>query len=71
MANSCTRVAAKGPARLLGFKPQAVQHLWEAGRLLVGECDETTCGFRDAATARLLVTRIEPNERMRGSRQPC
>jgi uncharacterized protein (DUF362 family) len=26
-------------ARLLGFRPQAVRHLWEAGRLGVGETD--------------------------------
>jgi uncharacterized protein (DUF362 family) len=32
-------------ARLLGFKPQAVRHLWEAGRLGVGETDESRMRF--------------------------
>src|SRR5204862_5088472 len=27
-------------ARILGFKPQAVRHLWEASRLRIGETDE-------------------------------
>lgn len=27
-------------AKLLGFAPQAVRHLWEAGRLSLGETDE-------------------------------
>jgi len=27
-------------ARVLGFKPQAVRHLWEASRLGIGEADE-------------------------------
>jgi uncharacterized protein (DUF362 family) len=32
-------------ARLLGFKPQAVRHLWEASRLGVGESDQTRMRF--------------------------
>lgn len=43
-------------ARLLGFKPQAVRHLWEAGRLRIGESDEDQMRFprmslRDAIEA--------------------
>jgi uncharacterized protein (DUF362 family) len=32
-------------ARLLGFKPQAVRHLWEAGRLGLGETDTDQMDF--------------------------
>jgi len=32
-------------ARLLGFKPQAVRHLWEARRLGIGESDEAKMRF--------------------------
>ena len=32
-------------ARLLGFKPQAVRHLWEASRLGIGESDEDDMRF--------------------------
>lgn len=32
-------------ARLLGFKPQAVRHLWEASRLEVGESDQSRMRF--------------------------
>src|ERR671939_1551769 len=32
-------------ARLLGFRPQAVRHLWEAGRLGVGETDTEKMEF--------------------------
>jgi uncharacterized protein (DUF362 family) len=32
-------------ARLLGFKPQAVRHLWEAGRLGLGETDAEQMEF--------------------------
>jgi uncharacterized protein (DUF362 family) len=32
-------------ARLLGFKPQAVRHLWEASRLKLGESDESRMRF--------------------------
>src|SRR5438552_18343456 len=32
-------------ARLLGFKPQAVRHLWEAGRLGLGEVDTSRMEF--------------------------
>ena len=32
-------------ARLLGFKPQAVRHLWEASRLGLGESDEKRMRF--------------------------
>src|SRR5919202_1569344 len=32
-------------ARVLGFKPQAVRHLWEASRLGVGESDEEKMRF--------------------------
>ena len=32
-------------ARLLGFKPQAVRHLWEASRLDIGESDESRMHF--------------------------
>ncbi len=32
-------------ARLLGFEPQAVRHLWEAGRLGVGETDTEKMDF--------------------------
>jgi hypothetical protein len=32
-------------ARLLGFLPQAVRHLWEAERLGVGEADTTRMRF--------------------------
>src|SRR5437868_5825590 len=32
-------------ARLLGFKPQAVRHLWESARLGVGESDESRMRF--------------------------
>jgi uncharacterized protein (DUF362 family) len=32
-------------ARLLGFKPQAVRHLWEASRLGLGESDESRMHF--------------------------
>jgi uncharacterized protein (DUF362 family) len=32
-------------ARLLGFKPQAVRHLWEASRLGVGESDVSRMWF--------------------------
>src|SRR5919197_841864 len=47
-------------ARLLGFKPQAVRHLWEASRLGIGESDEDKMRFprlslRDAIEAFTLV----------------
>jgi hypothetical protein len=32
-------------ARLLGFDPQAVRHLWEAGRFGVGELDTDKMKF--------------------------
>jgi hypothetical protein len=32
-------------ARLLGFTPQAVRHLWEAARLGVGESDTDRMRF--------------------------
>jgi uncharacterized protein (DUF362 family) len=32
-------------ARLLGFTPQAVRHLWEAGRLGLGETEVEQLGF--------------------------
>ena len=32
-------------ARLLGFRPQAVRHLWEAGRLGLGETDTDKMDF--------------------------
>jgi uncharacterized protein (DUF362 family) len=32
-------------ARLLGFEPQAVRHLWEAGRLKLGETDTEKIEF--------------------------
>ena len=32
-------------AKLLGFNPQAVRHLWEAGRLGVGETDTDKTDF--------------------------
>src|SRR5919201_5154439 len=32
-------------ARLLGFKPQAVRHLWEASRLGIGESDDSRMQF--------------------------
>src|SRR5207237_5115964 len=32
-------------ARLLGFEPQAVRHLWEAGRLGLGETDTQKIRF--------------------------
>jgi uncharacterized protein (DUF362 family) len=32
-------------ARLLGFDPQAVRHLWEAGRLGLGETDTARMAF--------------------------
>ncbi|HKG24665.1 MAG TPA: DUF362 domain-containing protein, partial [Thermomicrobiales bacterium] len=32
-------------ARLLGFQPQAVRHLWEAGRLELGETDVEKMDF--------------------------
>jgi uncharacterized protein (DUF362 family) len=43
-------------ARLLGFRPQAVRHLWEAGRLGLGETDSRkmdfpAMGLRDAIEA--------------------
>jgi uncharacterized protein (DUF362 family) len=43
-------------ARLLGFKPQAVRHLWEAARLSIGESHEnrmrfTKLSLRDAIEA--------------------
>jgi uncharacterized protein (DUF362 family) len=43
-------------ARLLGFGPQAVRHLWEAGRLGLGETDPERMDFplmslREAAEA--------------------
>ena len=43
-------------ARLLGFNPQAVRHLWEAGRLGLGETDIEkmefpAMGLEDAARA--------------------
>ena len=47
-------------ARLLGFKLQAVRHLWEASRLGIGEADEERMRFprlslRDAIEAFTLV----------------
>src|ERR671930_1436085 len=47
-------------ARLLGFSPQGVRHLWEASRLGVGESDEDKMRFprlalRDAIEAFTLV----------------
>ncbi|MFL6280319.1 MAG: DUF362 domain-containing protein [Vicinamibacterales bacterium] len=47
-------------ARVLGFKPQAVRHLWEASRLGIGEADEEKMRFprlalRDAIEAFTLV----------------
>jgi uncharacterized protein (DUF362 family) len=47
-------------ARLLGFKPQAVRHLWEASQLGIGEPDEERMRFprmslRDAIEAFTLV----------------
>jgi hypothetical protein len=32
-------------ARLLGFEPQAVRHLWEAARLGIGESDKRRMRF--------------------------
>lgn len=32
-------------ARLLGFRPQGVRHLWEAGRLSLGETDTNKMTF--------------------------
>src|SRR2546423_1603180 len=47
-------------ARILGFKPQAVRHLWEARRLRVGEAGEERMRFaalslRDAIEAFTLI----------------
>ena len=47
-------------ARVLGFRVQAVRHLWEASRLGVGEADEERMRFprlslRDAIEAFTLV----------------
>jgi uncharacterized protein (DUF362 family) len=47
-------------ARLLGFKPQAVRHLWEASRLGIGESDDAQMRFpclslRDAIEAFTLI----------------
>jgi uncharacterized protein (DUF362 family) len=47
-------------ARVLGFKPQAVRHLWEASRLGIGESDDEKMRFprlslRDAIEAFTLV----------------
>ena len=52
-------------ARVLGFKPQAVRHLWEASRLEIGESDEDKMHFprlslRDAIEAFTLVAYGEP-----------
>ena len=52
-------------ARLLGFKPQAVRHLWEASRLGIGESDEDNMRFprlslREAIEAFTLIAYGEP-----------
>jgi uncharacterized protein (DUF362 family) len=52
-------------ARLLGFKPQAVRHLWEAARLGIGESDVRRMRFpalslQDAIEAFTLAAYDEP-----------
>lgn len=39
-------------ARLLGFEPQGVRHLWEAGRLGLGEADVDQIAFPEVCAKR-------------------
>ena len=46
-------------ARLLGFGPQAVRHLWEAGRLGLGETDTDQMQFPGLSLRQAIETFTE------------
>jgi uncharacterized protein (DUF362 family) len=43
-------------AQLLGFKPDAVHHLWEAGRLGLGETETDAMDFRGLSLKEAIKT---------------